>query len=354
MLRILNLWGLADVILPFTMFPALSALAFHYILGHMNQTGLDVKLADRCNPLFEGHATPYLIQYTGIKGLDGHGLCPLVSFFHAAIAAPNALSFLTYFAGIGAPLSIIPAVEGWRNGRSLFVAFPVIFGIFCQILTVGVTMPIYWLLFIVTGGVSYTQGAKVTKNPIVSQAHAEAIVFGVVVGAVIPSVAMLILEDPHVTAIWQPYPVYVTIAQYAHLAFRPASKHSKSGYPTIRALYIGAFIVSSSVHFSTIWPIVDDLSTLKTIFLPSVTSPDPLTDIGHKVLHFLKWDFFFGFASSILATLWFAESLAQFLALSVWITIGTPLVGPGAVVMGAFLWRESRLQGRVAGKSKKV
>ncbi|KAF9456121.1 hypothetical protein BDZ94DRAFT_1230104 [Collybia nuda] len=343
-----------DVVLPLTIFPVLSALAFHYILRHMNQTGLDAKLTDGCNPLFDGHVTPYLIQYTGIKGLDGHGLCPLVTFFHAAIATPDALSFLTYFVGVAAPLAIIPAVEGWREGRSLFIAFPVLFGILCQTLTVGVTMPIYWMLFIITGGASSTRATEATKNPVVSQGHAEAIIFGVVVGAVIPSVAMLVLEDPHVTAIWQPYPVYVTIAQYAHLAIRPASKHSKSGYPTIRALYIGAFIICSSVHFSSIWPIVGDRNKLMTVFLPSLTSPDPSTDVGHKVLHFLKWDMFFGFASFTLATLWFAGGAAHLLLLSIWIMFGTPLIGPGAVVMGAFLWRESCLQIQVVEKPKKA
>lgn len=314
----------------------------------MESSGLYLTLADRCNPLFEfeEHVTPYLIKYTGLRGLDLYALCPLVSFSHEAIAYPDAISFFTYFVGISAPLPIIPAVEGWRSDRSRYIAFPVIFGILCQTLTVGVMMPIYWLVFIVTGGVDRT------KNPTVSQAHAESIVFGVLVGAVIPSIAMLILEDPQVTAIWQAYPIYVTLAQYALLIFRPASKHSRSGYSIIRALYISAFIVCSYIHISTIWPLLGNVDAVKSIFIPSRMSPDPSANTGYKVLHLLKWDLFFTFASSMFTTLWFAENLYQLFTLSAWIVVGTPVVGPGAVVTAAFLWRESQLQ--ALRKSKKL
>jgi hypothetical protein len=341
-----------DVILPLVIFPALSALAYHYILGQLYESELGVKLESLCNPVHT-NATPYLLQYTGFHGVDGHGLCPLVSFFHSALETPDASSFLAYFVGIGAPLVIIPNVEGWRNGRNLFVAFPMLFGLLGQSLTVGVTLPLYWLIFILTGAAKPKQNTKDAKGPIISQAHAEATIFGVIIGAIIPTVAMLILEDPYVTAIWQPYPIYVTIAQYIHLAIRPPSTHPESGYLTIRALYMGAFIICSSVHFSTLWPMIDDLSMLKTIFLPSLTAPDPSTSMGFRVHNVLKWDITFGFVSSVLATLWFAESGAQFFALAAWAVIGTPLVGPGAVVMGAALWRESHLQARATDKTKK-
>lgn len=257
--------------------------------------------------------------------------------------SPDAITFLTYFIGIGAPLGVIPAVEGWRIGRSWLIAYPVIFGLLGQVFTIGVTMPLYWFIFVLSGGADIGKSSE-PGSARVTQAHAEAIIFGIVIGAIIPSVGMLLLEDPQVTAIWQPYPIYVSIAQLAHLAFRPASKHPESGYVTIRALYIGMFIISSSVHISTIWPLIKDLGVIQNTFLPSTVVPHHATSMADRVLHFLKWDLTFGFAASILATLWFARSTRELIALMGWNAFAIPVLGPGAALTGAALWRESHLQ----------
>jgi len=271
----------------------------------------------------------------------------LVVFFHAALDEPDAFALLTYFIGTGGPLIAIPAVEGWRAGRSAFIAYPVIFGLLSQTLTIGITFPIYWLVFILSGGANITLGK-------IKQAHAEATVFGVMVGATIPSICLLALSDPVVTAIWQPYPIYVSLAQYAHLAFRPASKHAESGYKTIRFMYIGMFILASSAHIATIWPLITDFSTIQRVYLPSLTAPVQSASIGVRVLHFLKWDLALGLASSIIATLWFARNLKETLALAAWNVIATPVFGPGAALTGAAVWRESSLQDTSIPKVKRT
>ncbi|KAG5651279.1 hypothetical protein H0H81_009222 [Sphagnurus paluster] len=308
-----------------------------FIFGHLYESELAKDLATACHHSSTTD-TPYRLSYTG-HGKSDAFLCPLVTFFHAAIDLPDAQSFLTYFIGIGAPLVAIPLIESSRAGRSLFIAYPLIFGLLSQTITVGVTFPIYWLLFIMSGGANNTnpRDAKIT------QSHAEAIVFGLLIGAVIPSVGMLVLNDPQVTAMWQPYPIYVSIAQLLHLALRPPSKHPQPGYHTIRFLYLTIFLICSSVHISTIWPFIRDAATIQKVYLPSTTVPEVSALVGFRVLHFLKWDLALGFGASIIATLWFASNWREVIAITGWSLIATPLLGPGAALTGSALWRESSL-----------
>ena len=274
---------------------------------------------------------------------------PVGRIFPTALNYQDSFVFATYFIVIGAPLVVVPTVEGWRAGRSRFIAYPVIFGILFQIMTVGLTMPLYWLIFILTGGTRsrYLNPA----NAIISQAAAEAVVFGIIVGAVIPSVGMLGLNDPYVTAIWQPFPIYISLAQYMHLLFRPSSRYPQSGYQTICGLYIATFILCSSVHIATIWPIIEgDLRMFRRVFVPSITIPP--TTIEHGVHHMLKWDFAVAFVSSNLVTLWFAKSKRQLAFLVAWSAFAIPAFGPGATMIGAFLWRETSLQNYVDVNSR--
>ena len=328
-----------DLTLPFIVFSLLGAVAYHFIFSHLYQSSLHTAIAKACaSGLAE--PSPYRLRYVGLDAIDS-ALCTFVAFFQTAINHQDSLAFATYFIGIGAPLIAVPAVEGWRAGRSRFIAYPVIFGVLFQIMTLGLTMPLYWLIFILAGGArSRSLGPG---NASISQAAAEAVVFGIIVGGVIPSVGMLVLNDPHVTAMWQPFPIYISLAQYIHLLFRPSSRYPQSGYQTIRGLYIATFIVCSSVHIATIWPILGgDPHALRRVFIPSVTIHP--TTIEHAVHHLLKWDFTIAFASSILITLWLAESNRQLVLLAAWNAFAVPVFGPGAAMMGAFLWREASLQ----------
>jgi hypothetical protein len=128
------------------------------------------------------------------------------------------------------------------------------------------TSTVYYcfVFLILLGGVERGRKSNVC---LITQADAEAIVFGIIAlaGAVIPTAAMLVLKDPYVTAIWQIYPVYVTIAHFLHLQIRPASQYSQSGYRIIQALFIGCFIISSSTHISIVWPIINDYDFQRTL-----------------------------------------------------------------------------------------
>jgi len=336
----------ADLTLPFIVFPLLSAVACHFVFGHLHQSSLDVASTNACaSGLAE--PSPYRLRYVHLDAID-NTLCSFVTFFQTALNHQDSFAFVTYFIGIGAPLVVVPAVEGWRAGRSRIIAYPVIFGVISQIMTVGLTMPLYWLIFILAGG---TRSRYLNpRNANISQAAAEAVAFGIIVGAVIPSVGMLVLNDPYVTAIWLPFPIYISLAQYMHLLFRPESRYPQSGYQTICGLYIATFILCSSVHIATIWPIIGGDLRMLRVFIPSVTIPP--TAMEHEVHHLLKWDFAVALTSSILITLWFAKSKGQLVLLAAWSAFATPVFGPGAAMMGTFLWRETSLQNYVDVNSR--
>ena len=249
-------------------------------------------------------------------------------------------SFLTYFLGTGGPFVILPIVEGYRIGQNRLLAYPLIWGLASQAVTLGVTSTVYCFAFLLLGGVE--RGRKNSLHSI-TQADAEAIVFGVIAGAVIPTATMLALQDPYVTAIWQLYPVYVSIAHFLHLQIRPASQYPQSGYKTIQALFIGCFIISSSVHISIVWPIINDYDTLRALFIPSVSMLDPSTELALQTFDLLKWDFIFSFVSVIITSLWFTSNPKQFMAIIAWYICAIPIIGFGAALTGVAIWRDNIL-----------
>jgi hypothetical protein len=274
-------------------------------------------------------------------------LCTLVTAFHIAFKSSDSLTLVKYFIGVAAPLVVVPAIESCRPGRSKFIAYPNLFAMASQVVTGAQIIPLYWLCFILTGGAG--SGRLNSKNTHISQAAAEAVVFGIIIGAVIPSVAMLVFDDPYVTAIWQFYPLLVSIAQQMHLLFRPVSRYPQSGHQTILGLYIATFIFCSSIHIATVWPMVSDIDTMKRVFVPLMTLP---TTMDNCVFHLFKWDLGIAFGSSILATFWLANSWSQLIFLVAWSGFATPIFGPGAATMGPFLWREISLQNHIEANVK--
>ncbi|KAF4614437.1 hypothetical protein D9613_002887 [Agrocybe pediades] len=321
-------------------FPAITALSATLIFGRFKAAGMDIQLRSHCKPLSPGsQVTSYRLDYTGVDGMD-KPLCALVTFFHSIMDSSLSRSFLSYAIGISGPLVLLPSLESYRIGQHRALSYPVLWGFLMQTATVGITFPLYWLAFILFEGVNKHHNFNVRKIP---QAQVEAIIFGLVVGAVIPSVAMLLLDDPKVTAIWQAYPVYVSIAQQAHLLFRPASKHSQSGFRTIQVLYLTLFIFSSSFHIHTVWPILSDFNAIKSMLLPSLTPLSPSEPMNHHLLEFLKWDVLLAYVATALAMLWFAKSARQVLMIILWYTVAIPLFGFGAAVMGVTIWRDGIL-----------
>ena len=311
--------------LPFLVFPTLSALAFTLIFGR-HKSALEEGLTAQCSP---DSMSPYFLPYTG--PFD-QAFCPIVAFFHLLIDFPDSLATLTYTIGIAGPLVLLPIVESSRAGQNTFLAYPVIWGLLTQAATLGVTFPIYWLVFVLTPKKKDGFGGRS-----LTQSQAEAIIFSVIVGAVLPSVAMLVMDDFYVTAIWQLYPIYISFAQFLYPQFRSSTQ---SGYRVMQAIYLGCFMISSSVHIAAVWPILKDVNAVKALLMPSF-APLPISNEVHfYALEFLKWDVLFAYTSSALAMLWFANNAKQVFGIILWSTFAIPLLGFGATVMGIAIWKD--------------
>lgn len=258
------------------------------------------------------------------------------------MASSTPSSFLAYFLGTGGLFVILPFVEAYRIGQHRLLAYPLIWSLGSQIVPLAAISTVYCFTFLLLGGVE--RGRKNSLH-LITQADAEAIVFGIIAGAVIPTAAMLVLKDPYVTAIWQLYPVYVSIANFLHLRIRPASQYSQSGFKTIQALFVGCFIISSSIHVSVVWPMINDYDSLVAFFIPSVSMFvfDPSTDLALQIFDLLKWDFAFSFVSVVITSLWFASNLKQFTAIIAWYISAIPVIGFGAAVTGVAIWHNNIL-----------
>jgi len=159
------------------LFPAVSAIAVHFIFGHVNQSGTGKKLEAQCaSPT----ASPYALQYTGIHAFD-YELCCCVACFHA-LMAPSHLPFNVDLLSGLAPLTVFPAIESARQKRHPLLEIHAALALVYQRVTAAVTLPWYWLIFVTTGAASRSRG----EGNMVDQAHAEAIFFSLFVGYVIP------------------------------------------------------------------------------------------------------------------------------------------------------------------------
>ncbi|KAK0457769.1 uncharacterized protein EV420DRAFT_1764708 [Desarmillaria tabescens] len=319
---------LTDIILPLLLFPALTVLEVTNILPSIQFLGPEIRSS--CKP-----GSPHFIPHTNNDLFDTR-LCGLVSVFHVAMK-PELTPFLVYFIGTLAPVAVLfQSFESARKRRRFTTSHSaLLFGTLGQLVTFAAVMPFYWICEILSGRTKRRTG-KVT------QAHAEAAVFGLFIGWVIPSVAMVAMADPGITGLWQFAPIIGFIAGSIHLLFRPPTVHSQSGFRTVQAAYIGAFLVASSIHLSTVFKF-RSLDDALAFFFPAMYAVAPTEVVLRHTANIFQWDFAVGSGSCLLGSLWFAQSVSQLLGLVAWIVVGSVVFGPGAAFAAIALWRESRL-----------
>lgn len=265
--------------------------------------------------------------------------CVIVAFFHEAMTPGDPITLLSYFIGIGPILTVIPAVESYRTDRSAVIAFPVVFGLLSQVLTIGAITPLYYLAFFLSGG-----RARFDTTTSITKAQAQAIIFGLIVGAGIVSICMVKFQNPIVTALWQPYPVFMAVATLLYLTIKRPIR-AESGFGTIQLFHIISFISASLLHLANLWPRRSDFEALKALYVPSLA---PLVDTltPAKAHDFLKWDLTFSLLSTGIAQLWFVSDVIEIPFILFWYLIAIPIFGPGAAVIAVSMWREGQIGDR--------
>lgn len=314
-------------------FGILAALSFTLTFGRVFQAGIDLDAHCKEFPLY---ATPY----PALNSFLNPAFCPLAVFFADLFKLPEGLKFSTYISTIAIPLLLLPVFESYRTGQSRFLKYPFLWFLACQWLTMGAVFPLYWMTFVLSGGPKLYRKRNAKSY---TQAEAEALVFGLIAGAVIPTIALLKIYDSVILAIWMLYPVIMAVAESAHLHFRPPIRYPESGIVTLRVLFFACFILASSVHIAMVWPLFKDLNQVKEFLIPAKVPLPASTEAALHYLDFLKWDLYFAHISTALATFWFAENLKQFFSIALWYIFSIPLLGFGAALTGFAIWRNDLL-----------
>jgi len=222
-----------------------------------------------------------------------------------------------------------------------------------QMFSAGVTIPIFCMVFIMSG-MAVPASPRRSKTGQLTQQHVEAVLFGILIGAVIPSLAMFMFLDPYVTAIWQFFPFLVSAAKNLHLAVRrPKVTGQDFGKQLILLMYAVTGIVASSTHISWTWPALGSfllsnnkiaaLEYLRALWFPAKLYGSLWPSPQGQAMEFLHWDGLFSCVSAILATFWFANGWKTTVKLAIWYAIVVPLLGPGTAMAGVFVWRELSL-----------
>ncbi|KAF8275223.1 hypothetical protein EI94DRAFT_41323 [Lactarius quietus] len=332
-------------ILPAILFTALAYGAHNFLMGHFTKAGGFALLLGQCPP----NLGPYNMRYTGLGPVDSF-LCTIVAFYHSNMDSET-FPFTADFLVSLSPFVALTFVESTRSGRSIILAFPATMGLFYQTQGAGIVFPLYWLALILSSPENTRMSPGAAR---IDQANAEATLFAVLIGFAVPTVLLLTLQDPIVTALWNLFPFGMWLAQTGHLFIRPSSRFYTSGYWTVQATYIITFIFSAIAHVAVIWSAKDNLVFLQSLYMPPISPPDPTNTSLQLATHiFLQWDYTFTMGSAFIGSLWFASNIRQAVSVTLWNVIATMVVGPGAAMSGVLLWREWKLNGASGEVSKK-
>ncbi|KAI9456103.1 hypothetical protein HD554DRAFT_221826 [Boletus coccyginus] len=336
-----------NVLFPLLVFPFLTFAGLYFILHQsLIQTGLQFKMDAICDPDLAPH--PYRLAYTNTPNAD-KVLCGMVVFFHTLIDTACNPLLAVLFPAVGV-VGLIPFLEAARDRCPFTLRMPTAIGVFFQLASMGVVMPLYALFLVITGTASILPSTTQTASPPskINQGNAEALLFGFLLGYVLPTTLMVLFVRPSVTAIWQGFPILFALAIFAHKVIRPPSRYVQSGHPTIVATLAFTFLLSALLHVVYVWPVLTDIAALRAMFVPVVDVFDPeAMSLADGVLEFIKWDLILGVGSVILATFWMADSAFCLVGIFVWHGIVNIAFGPPAAIAGVFLWRERRLNGQM-------
>ncbi|KAG1879364.1 hypothetical protein C8R48DRAFT_830038 [Suillus tomentosus] len=336
-------------VLPIAIFIPMGYLATQIVFKrHLYQSGTGLQLAYHCNVPIGTEGYPLRLAYTGYPALD-YRVCALVAFFHALLDPayrPLVAELMTTLAAV----TMIPFVEAAREKRSIFLRMPAVVGVLFQLFSFAAIMPIYYIALILSGAaIGDPVKGRATK---ITQGSAEALLFALIAGYIIPTVCMVIFQDLTSTALWQGYPIIMALAQFVYFIIRPSSRHVESGYAITQAMYGLIFVTSVVFHIYYTWPLFFDFQKFQKVLVPQLALSKRPLSLPEGVAAVIQWDIVFALGSTFLVTFWFTRSVKEMVLLFFWYVLSSVAFGPGAAIAGVLLFREARLNSRTPVEDK--
>jgi len=285
-------------------------------------------------------------------------LCvPVMAFLAPAdlFLKPDSVSwpYFQYSMVIFAPLYLLIQVEAVRNNRPLILSAPLIIGTVLAALTAGLIMPLYCFAFVLSGSASLQiWSTEYDDEFAVNRKDAEAVAFGVIVGYVMPSIALAVFHDLLTFVLWFGFQGYMSALQTTWRIGR--SDTPQVDTTIVKGLYALTFVVTSITHIVHVLSRIHDIQLLKGFFLPPLSALEPSPTLSPTWdLDLFQWDVVLSLLAVMVATLWFAKDGKQRSMLLIWHVAATMTVGPSASVCGALLWREICLTKALEGPKEK-
>jgi hypothetical protein len=324
----------ADLVFPGLIFPTVTVLSTSRIVPFLWDKSLASAIQDHCFPGSGGGLSP---TYTGLTSLDC-GICALVHYFSLALAAPGGRTYLPLLIANFAPIAALPFLEARRPGRAHALRLRVVSAVALAAVafTGGLVMPPFWLVLIAVGTprLRAPLAADAARRTALGALALYALPAAFIVRAIAPESATLSMLYPALAGLT--LPVLWLAAPWAR-----GSGRATGGTRTARALYVALGLGAAVAHTSTSAPLLarGGLGALSQVLLPQA-APGAGAPADVAALASLQWDGVFTFASSALASLWFARDGRELAAIATWDVVAGALFGPGAALAAVFCWRE--------------
>ncbi|KAF6815178.1 hypothetical protein CSOJ01_03630 [Colletotrichum sojae] len=293
----------------------------------------DLGAANGLNDALDVYLQAEPTRFTSIKPVDAI-LTLLVAFFKP-IADGNDVPltlFSVVFAGQIVPLYLLVLVEGMRvaNRGRLIITYPSVWGMACQLVTMGVTLPCYFLTWIWTSPIPAAAAAHTPEALAaavsVDQVQGAAATGAWALGYVLPSLALglpsprLVSESTqaNLLAFWQAFPVWTSLAHLvaarlvsAPDAAVPEAARRETKIAGLNRMYGCALATSAALYLGVLGFIYAKAGSLTglapselcgEVFRPTWPwDTAPVASLEKGALALLQWDMYW---SSVASWIW--------------------------------------------------
>ncbi|KAI0853236.1 hypothetical protein F5Y00DRAFT_225822 [Daldinia vernicosa] len=298
-------------------------------------------------------------SYTGIKVVDELARYLVIAFLEGTARWDvGAYTLQEYFLFEWVAVVCVWGVEASRRRNAwTAVSFIGITSFLYQVLGAAVIAPLYYLAYVVTSRRDgyYFQGRELSAG------HAASLLPAIIIGYLIPTVAMYHLWTDvktvqYLTAFWQPAPIYaiVLVPIFSFLGSSSPTSVAKNGdVKHLKRVYLIVGLVTTVAHVGTLYACLtsnDPRLSLSYVFLPNRTTWKDSMGLG---LHYIFQIDFIGAFGSTLFWCWLAvydvlrilskPTTMDLIKTALGIVFVTLVAGPGTAIVSVWNWREDRL-----------